>query len=102
MQCRIFQEQFCQAGKPVLVQNIQNKFFWNPDTLQRATQDLKGMFGKRNHNGAPKIKCKEIRPLTVSLLLLTQMVLPDLHMSEQHGSCYNFHQGSPCRGSKLK
>lgn len=67
MLCRVFQQQFCQAGKPVLVSHIQNKFFWDPDTLQRATLDLKGMYGKRADKGARKVKSKDARPLTVSL-----------------------------------
>ena len=66
--CRIFQQQFCQIGKPVLVRGIQPGFLWDPETLQRATVDLKGMFGVRTDKSAPKQMVKAPIPLTVSLL----------------------------------
>lgn len=67
----MFQQQFCQAGKPVLVRNIHNRFFWDPDILERATKDLKGMFGTRIRKDAPRVKAKDPRPLTVSCLYIT-------------------------------
>ena len=65
LSCRVFQQQFCQIGKPVNVRNIKPGFLWDPDTLQRATTDLKGMYTKasaktgRRGTQAPK-------PLTVT------------------------------------
>ena len=68
--CRVFQQQFCQIGKPVVVRGIQPGFFWDPDTLQRATLSLKGMYGKRANKSAPKRMIKAPTPLTVSFALL--------------------------------
>lgn len=62
---RVFQQQFCQIGKPVVVRGIQPGFFWDPDTLQRATLSLKGMYGKRANKSAPKRMIKSPTPLTV-------------------------------------
>ena len=64
--CRIFQQQFCQLGKPVIVRGIKPGFLWDPNTLQRATINLKGMFGKRADKSAAKVKQKMATPLTVS------------------------------------
>ena len=63
---RIFQQQFCQIGKPVLVRGIRPGFLWDPDTMQRATVDLKGMYGNRPDKSAPRVQAKAPRPLTVS------------------------------------
>lgn len=65
--CRIFQQQFCQLGKPVIVRGIKPGFLWDPHTLQRATVNLKGMYGKRADKSAAKVKQKMATPLTVSL-----------------------------------
>ena len=65
--CRIFQQQFCQVGKPVLVRGIRPGFLWDPDTLQRATLDLKGMYGARPVKSARRKQTAPPRPLTVSL-----------------------------------
>lgn len=65
--CRIFQQQFCQVGKPVLVRGIKPGFLWDPDTLQRATLDLKGMYGARPVKSACRKQKAPPRPLTVSL-----------------------------------
>lgn len=64
--CRIFQQQFCQLGKPVVVRGIKPGFLWDPDTLQRATVNLKGMYGKRLDKSAARVKQKMAKPLTVS------------------------------------
>lgn len=61
--CRIFQQQFCHAGKPVIVRGIQPYFFWDPDTLKRATIDTKGLFGRDKQGN--KIKIRDPRPLKV-------------------------------------
>ena len=66
--CRIFQQQFCQLGKPVVVRGIKPGFLWDPDTLQRATVNLKGMYGKRLDKSAARVKQKTAKPLTVSPL----------------------------------
>ena len=66
--CRIFQQQFCQAGKPVVVRGVKPGFLWDPDTLQRATINLKGMYGHRKDKSAAKVQQKMPTPLTVSLL----------------------------------
>lgn len=65
---RIFQQQFCQVGKPVLVRGIRPGFLWDPDTLQRATLDLKGMYGARPVKSARRKQTAPPRPLTVSLI----------------------------------
>ncbi|KAA6427483.1 MAG: hypothetical protein FRX49_02146 [Trebouxia sp. A1-2] len=62
---RIFQQQFCQVGKPVLVRGIRPGFLWDPDTLQRATLDLKGMYGARPVKSARRKQKAAPRPLTV-------------------------------------
>ncbi|KAL0045073.1 hypothetical protein WJX82_007369 [Trebouxia sp. C0006] len=62
---RIFQQQFCQVGKPVLVRGIRPGFLWDPDTLQRATLDLKGMYGARPVKSARRKQTAPPRPLTV-------------------------------------
>lgn len=67
MWCRIFQQQFCQLGKPVVVRGVKPGFLWDPDTLQRATINLKGMYGQRKDKSAAKVQQKMPTPLTVRL-----------------------------------
>ncbi|KAL3160540.1 hypothetical protein ABBQ32_010839 [Trebouxia sp. C0010 RCD-2024] len=62
---RMFQQQFCQAGKPVVVRGVKPGFLWDPDTLQRATINLKGMYGHRKDKSAAKVQQKMPTPLTV-------------------------------------
>ncbi|KAL3151375.1 hypothetical protein ABBQ38_013204 [Trebouxia sp. C0009 RCD-2024] len=62
---RMFQQQFCQAGKPVVVRGVKPGFLWDPDTLQRATINLKGMYGHRKDKTAAKVQQKMPTPLTV-------------------------------------
>ncbi|KAL0035362.1 hypothetical protein WJX77_003055 [Trebouxia sp. C0004] len=59
----IFQQQFCHAGKPVIVRDIQPQCFWDPDTLKRATKDTKGTWAKDKEGR--KIQIKDAKPLKV-------------------------------------
>jgi hypothetical protein len=70
---RIFQQQFCHAGKPVIVRDIQPQFFWDPDTLKRATKDTKWTWG-RDRDGR-KIQIKDAKPLKVMLFLLCRLYM---------------------------
>lgn len=83
--CRIFQQQFCQLGKPVIVRGVKPGFLWDPDTLQRATINLKGMYGKRVDKSAAKVKQKMPTPLTVSLSISGSTLAPQLQ--QLHGPC---------------
>jgi len=72
---RVFQQQFCQIGKPVVVRGIRPGFLWDPDTLQRATIDLKGTYGVRRNKSDRKVQKQAPRPLTVSCHVLPAYVL---------------------------
>jgi len=76
---RIFQQQFCHAGKPVIVRDIQPQFFWDPDTLKRATKDTKGTWG-RDRDGR-KIQIKDAKPLKVMLFLLCRLYMQKCHLA---------------------
>ena len=62
----MFQQQFCHAGKPVIVRGIQPQFFWDPDTLKRATKDTKGTWARNQHG--KKFQTRDAKPLKVSHL----------------------------------